>query len=161
VTRRDGEEVRAIVPVHPLDVDHPQVDLVDEGRRTQRVVRPFTVQVVTRPPAQLVVDERRQPIECRLVPAAPRVQEGGDAGLNLLNRLCPMCSHFRRFFVPCGFCSGFLPPPPGGRTHGPQSARPEPGGVECDGRLGHRSTMSHPTAAVSSSPPSSARPGIR
>jgi hypothetical protein len=80
VTRRDGEEVRAIVPVHPLDVDHPQVDLVDEGCRTQRVVRPFTVQVVTRPPAQLVVDERRQPIEGRLVPAAPRVQEGGDAG---------------------------------------------------------------------------------
>ena len=29
--RRNGEEVRAILPLHAADVDQPQVGLVDEG----------------------------------------------------------------------------------------------------------------------------------
>ena len=40
------------------------------------MVRPLAAKIVTGPPAQLVVDERRQPLECRLVALSPGTQQG-------------------------------------------------------------------------------------
>ena len=74
VTCSKGKEVSAILPVHVIKVDQPQVDLVDERRRPERVVRPFSPQVVPRAPAQLVVDERRHALEGCTIASPPGAQ---------------------------------------------------------------------------------------
>src|SRR5262249_26968372 len=45
LSRGQREEMRPIVPVHSIDVDHPQVDLVDERRWRERMVRTLSAQI--------------------------------------------------------------------------------------------------------------------
>ena len=58
-----SKEVRPILPGHSLLIDQPQVDLVDEGRRNERVIRAFPPQLAARNPPQLSVDLRQQLLE--------------------------------------------------------------------------------------------------
>src|SRR5206468_11193692 len=61
--RRHCEEVRAVLPLNPLHFNKPQICLVDECGRLQRVTAPLMEQVTRGKAAQLVVDERQQRVE--------------------------------------------------------------------------------------------------
>lgn len=58
-TRCQCEEMRAILQCHPIDVDKPQVDLVDQLRRLQRVARPLRAQARACHAPQFRVDHRQ------------------------------------------------------------------------------------------------------
>jgi len=72
--RRHGEEVGAILPLHPLQVDEAQVALVDQRRGLQRVVLTLAGHVPPRQPSELFVHERNELVE-GLRFAAPPCQE--------------------------------------------------------------------------------------
>jgi hypothetical protein len=52
------DKLGAVPPVHAPLVHQPQVCLVDERGRLQRVAAPFAAHVRSRNPAELLVDER-------------------------------------------------------------------------------------------------------
>jgi hypothetical protein len=54
-----------------FDVDEPQVGLVDERRRLQRVIVAFVAHVPPRNAAELVLDEHDQLIERSRLAASP------------------------------------------------------------------------------------------
>jgi hypothetical protein len=56
--------VRAILPVDLALIDQLQVRHVDEGRCLQRVLAPLAREVARRDDAQLVLDDRDQPVQC-------------------------------------------------------------------------------------------------
>jgi hypothetical protein len=76
---RDGEEVRAVVPVDPAGVDQPHVGFADEGRRLERVPRALAPHVVVGQAVQLVVHQGDQPVECGRVTPTPRLQQLRDS----------------------------------------------------------------------------------
>jgi len=39
--RGDGEEVRAVLPLDPVEIDEPDIGFVDKRRGLKRVARPF------------------------------------------------------------------------------------------------------------------------
>ena len=61
--RRHRKEVGAVLPADLIDLDQAQVGFVHERRRLQRVPRPLPAHVMQREPAQLLVDQRDQPVE--------------------------------------------------------------------------------------------------
>ena len=61
----------AILPLGVSLIDEPEIRLVDECSRLERVVGAFAAQIVTREPAQFVVNQRHQFLERRLVALAP------------------------------------------------------------------------------------------
>jgi hypothetical protein len=54
----NSEKVCAVLPVDPRLVDEPQVRLMNQGRRLQSVVGPFTPQIIRREFAQFIVCRR-------------------------------------------------------------------------------------------------------
>ena len=78
--RRHREKVRAVLPVHLLDIDEPQVGLVDERRGLQAMAAPFTAHASPGDLLQLPLHERNHPAEGRLVAVSPREQQLGDLG---------------------------------------------------------------------------------
>src|SRR5215207_6612199 len=78
--RGDGEEVRAVLPVHALLVDEPEVRLVDERRRLERVPRVLAPHEVARDAVQLSLDEREEAFERRPVAVAPCDEQPRDLG---------------------------------------------------------------------------------
>jgi hypothetical protein len=57
---RDSEELPAVLP-HDLPlIDQPQICLVHEGRRLQRVPAAFAAQLPSRPPAQVLIHDRHE-----------------------------------------------------------------------------------------------------
>ena len=72
---RDAEELRAAGALHLRLVHQPQVGLVDQRRRLQRVVRPLAADIGGREAAQFAVDERHQFAQCLLVAAAPGLEQ--------------------------------------------------------------------------------------
>ena len=66
--RRDGEEVRAVLPLHPVETRQLRVGLVRQRGRIQSVIAPFPAQRAMRQPPQLVVDDRHEIVE------SPRVR---------------------------------------------------------------------------------------
>ncbi len=87
--------MRPVLPVDVLDVDEAQKRLVDQFGRLHAVVRTLAEQAPTRDAPQLVVDERQQRIQSRLVSLAPRFQENGDLGGRAQNSC-----------ILIGFCAG-------------------------------------------------------
>jgi hypothetical protein len=57
---REREEVRAVAQADAGRVHQPDVRLVDQGRRLERVVRALAAEVLLGEGAQPVVDERQQ-----------------------------------------------------------------------------------------------------
>jgi hypothetical protein len=78
--RRHGQEVGAILPVDPLDIDQTQVCLVNEGGRLEAVPCLLPSHASPCNAVQFVVDERDQLVQRRLVSAAPCEQQPGDVG---------------------------------------------------------------------------------
>ena len=68
---RDAKKVCPILPVDLALIDEPQVDLVNERRRLQRVVSPLAPKLARGRPAELGVDEREQQIERSPIAATP------------------------------------------------------------------------------------------
>jgi hypothetical protein len=76
-TCRHRQEMGAVLPLHLLHVDEPEIGLVDQGGGLQRVTTSFEAHVTARDTVRLVVDERNQLVERRLVAAAPCKEQGG------------------------------------------------------------------------------------
>ena len=70
-SRRHREEVRAVLPMHLLHFDEPEVRLVDERRRLQRVAGSLTAHVVAGDAPQFLIDERQQRVERVGIPLVP------------------------------------------------------------------------------------------
>src|SRR6185436_8296389 len=68
--RRDGAEVRPVLPALGPILQQLQIRFVHQRRRLQRLARALTFEIVRGEPAQLGVDHRHQRLERRLV--APR-----------------------------------------------------------------------------------------
>ena len=71
---RDREEHGALALRDPVLVDEPEIRLVDDLRRGQRVVRLRRAQLPVGDPPEVVVDERKESVE-RLAVAAGGIQE--------------------------------------------------------------------------------------
>jgi alpha-D-ribose 1-methylphosphonate 5-triphosphate synthase subunit PhnL len=67
--------MRAVLPVDVLDVDQAQIGFVDQFSRLDAVVRALAVQAPAGDVSQLVVDERHQRVQSRLVSLAPSSEE--------------------------------------------------------------------------------------
>jgi hypothetical protein len=76
--RRDGEEMRPILPVDPLPVHEAYIGLVNQRGGLQRDARLFPAQVLPGQLTKLSVDERREPLQRRPVPPSPGLQENRD-----------------------------------------------------------------------------------
>jgi hypothetical protein len=71
----DGEELRAAATFHLGLIDHPQIRLVDQRRRLERVVLPFASNVGRRQTAQLAVQQRDKVAQCLLITATPGLEQ--------------------------------------------------------------------------------------
>ena len=78
--RKVDEEVRAVLPVDAGAFDQAQVGLVDERGRLEAVPRSLSRHVSAGDPMQLLVDDRDQPVECRVIALSPCDQESRDVG---------------------------------------------------------------------------------
>ena len=65
----------AVLPVHGAGVDQPHVRVVHQRGRIGAGARPLLPDVLPPEFAQVVVDERRQALERRLVAASPRFEQ--------------------------------------------------------------------------------------
>ena len=61
----------AILPVYPLDIDKPDVCLVDQGGSLQRVARGFLPHVPRSNPMQILVNQLEQPVLRSRIAIAP------------------------------------------------------------------------------------------
>ena len=78
---RSPEEVRATLPVHPLERHELQVGLVDQGRRVERVIGSLGDQLPVGHPSELLVDEWEEGVEGGTVASCEGGEELGDVGL--------------------------------------------------------------------------------
>jgi hypothetical protein len=76
--RRRAKEVSPVPPVDVTLIDEPEVDLVNQCGRLQRVADSLAPKLARRNGAQLRVDERQQLIECTAVAATPFAEERRD-----------------------------------------------------------------------------------
>src|SRR5215510_12642861 len=83
---RDGEEVRPVLPLNILPIDQPDESLIDQRRGLKGMARPLSYHVSTSQTMQVVVDQRRELLESRLIAVSPVHKHLGDL---LLRR----CSH--------------------------------------------------------------------
>lgn len=72
---RDGEEVGAILPLDFLLSRQTQIRFVDQRGGRERVTVSFSLHIAMRYAAQLIVDQRRKPIEGGLVALLPIRQQ--------------------------------------------------------------------------------------
>ena len=70
---RQGEEMRAILPIDPLRTGQAEVRRVNQRGALQRRAGTLVAQVAPSLGTQLAVDQRHQPVECLLVSSAPRL----------------------------------------------------------------------------------------
>src|SRR6516162_10933105 len=75
--RRDPEEMGAILPLNVSPVDQPQIGLVHECRRLERVIAALTPHVRGRNTAQLALDTNHEALLLRSRPGPPPSQEAG------------------------------------------------------------------------------------
>src|SRR6476660_2669907 len=69
--RGEAEELRAVLPVNVFLIDQPEVSLVDQGGRLQRVIGKLLTQAINRDSPQFLVNERQHLVERGLVAIAP------------------------------------------------------------------------------------------
>jgi hypothetical protein len=68
---RDRKEVGSVMPLHMLLLDEPEVCFIYQSSRLQRVANTLSAHVAMGQPAQFLIDERQQAVECRLISSAP------------------------------------------------------------------------------------------
>lgn len=76
--RRDGEEVRAILPRYVLGIDEPEIGLVHERGGLKTMPGPLAGHAAPRDLMEFLMDERDQPREGFLVALPPGQQQSGD-----------------------------------------------------------------------------------
>ena len=76
--RRDGKEVRSILPSHPLIVDQSDIGLIDQRGGLKAVVGSLAPHVAMGKPAELGVHDGRQRVERAMIAVAPRTQKRTD-----------------------------------------------------------------------------------
>jgi len=76
--RGDREKVRAVAPVDAPLIDELHIRLVDERGGLKHVIAPLAREMPRRDDAQLVVDERHQPVERLAVASLPLLQQLGN-----------------------------------------------------------------------------------
>jgi hypothetical protein len=74
----DRQEVGSIYRVHPAAARKLDVGLVDEGRGVEGVIGPLASQLPTGHRAQLLVDDRQQPVQCVPLATANRLEKLRD-----------------------------------------------------------------------------------
>ncbi len=85
--RRNGEEVRAILPLHAPVLHQPHVRLINQRRRLQAVAGAFACHVAPCQTVQFGINNRRQPFQRAGVSAAPGTQQLADVTRSRLIRL--------------------------------------------------------------------------
>ena len=78
LSRRHRQEVLAVLPLHALRVDQPEIGLVDERRGLQAVPGALAGQAVTRDAMELGVHGLHELLERSAVAAAPCLEQLGD-----------------------------------------------------------------------------------
>src|SRR6185436_11511506 len=78
--RGEPHEVRAVLPGDLALVEQPDVGLVRERRRLERVARAFAPKVAAGETAHLVVHEREERVQRALVALTPAKERSGDIG---------------------------------------------------------------------------------
>jgi len=76
--RGDSEEVRPAPPVHLALIDEPQVRLVNQRRRLERVPLSLSTKLPPRDTAQFLIHEWQQLIEGARVSTTPVVEQRRD-----------------------------------------------------------------------------------
>ena len=71
---RNGNEMRTVLPVHTFPIDQPDIRLVDQCRRLQRVSRLLLPHVVRRQAVKLLIHKGCQLLQRFLVSVGPRAQ---------------------------------------------------------------------------------------
>src|SRR5215213_5272985 len=84
--RRCRHEMGAVLPVHALVIDQPQVGFVDESRGLQAMAGALAPHVVVRQTTEFVVDDRHQEGERKLIPVAPGSEKRADVARNWFTR---------------------------------------------------------------------------
>ena len=69
--------MHAILPRDLLDFDQPEIRLVDQRGRLERMADTLVTHMAPGQAAQLPVDEGQQPVERRHLPPAPSLQQSG------------------------------------------------------------------------------------
>ena len=75
---RNGKEVRSILPLNLPDIDQPEICLLDQDSRLQRMTRSFAPHPGSGEAMKFVVNDRNQVIQGFAVAAPPGVQQTGD-----------------------------------------------------------------------------------
>ena len=70
--------MRAIVPRHPAETAQPEIRLVHQRGRLQRMAGPLRAEMPGRDRAQLRVDQRQEPLERAVIPLIPGPEILGD-----------------------------------------------------------------------------------
>jgi hypothetical protein len=74
-SRRNREELRAVLPSYASQVYEAQVRLVDERGRSERVIGPLRTQSPARDPTQIVIHNLDQPAGRDPIALAPRYEQ--------------------------------------------------------------------------------------
>ena len=78
--RRGAKKMRSILPVDLTLIDEPEIRLVNQRGRLERVVDPFFPKLARGDAAHLRVDERQQLVKRTAVAATPVREERRDLG---------------------------------------------------------------------------------
>jgi hypothetical protein len=76
--RGDPEEVRSILPADLPLINKPQKGLVDQSRGYERLARALPPHVSMRKPVQLLINQRHQLLERRLIALIPGKKQLGN-----------------------------------------------------------------------------------
>ena len=72
--------MRPVTPLHALHIHQPQIRLVDEPRRAERVAGAFSTQPYLGEPPQLLVDDGEHAIHRLGISFPPAAEHLGDVG---------------------------------------------------------------------------------
>ena len=70
--------MRAIVPRHPAETAQPEIRLVHQSGRLQRMARPLRAEMPRRDGPKLGIDQRQEPLERAVIPLLPGPENLGD-----------------------------------------------------------------------------------
>jgi hypothetical protein len=70
--------MHAIVPRHPAEPAQPQIRLVHQSRRLQRMPRPLRAEMPARDGPELRIYERQESLERPVIPLLPSLENLGD-----------------------------------------------------------------------------------
>ena len=69
--------MRATLPLDLLDLNQPEIRLIDQRGRLKRVAGTLVAHMAPRQAAQLLMDEGQQAVECRHLTPPPGLQQRG------------------------------------------------------------------------------------